>query len=1152
MTNRILESLSIGSGIARSISLDRDLYLKHALSHYLVTPAAIAALTQIGQGFKNKSPQRAWKIVGPYGSGKSALGLVAGQLLAGPGRFEEISAKVQSQSPETLSLFAGCNRYPVSVVGSRVSFGTALARSLAFAVGSWRNKPSALFKRRMSDDGSTYNGVPVNAAVDAMVSDFAAAAAAESFEGVLLLVDELGKFVEHAALHPEDGDLMALQQLAERACGAEDDRIAVIAMLHQHLSSYGSNVGRALSEDWEKVASRFEEIPFDEPVERYAHFAAHTLGVQGEILRSKPLQSTARTLYANALKLGALRAHSDSEASLFSAAEALYPLHPLVIAACAIVAKRFGQSERSFHAFLRGDEPFALRQFASEAEVAPARWYRLNDLYDNLAAGHGIRFRDRNAERRWAFAVSCVDRERPGSLSSDLLKTIAVLELVQGSLRLALTSALLHHALDSRPSEEIDAALEKLVERGVLFHLRDKTEFALAVAEIANVEALFEAACAEDESRLVVRALTTALASRSIVANRHYDRTGTLRTMGVLVGTPNEWPSPPKTGADEVAPDGWLKLVVVTAGSKQAKASEERFAREFDGLSVQACLPLRPEGRRALVEYATWLTVQHQLAVKHLDPWASQYAEQRLQEARETVGRLLSAQLSIAGGRSHVRYWHGGKPVEGGESMNLSQLASWLFDHQFGLAPKVFNELINRDKPPSAITLARQRMFDVLLSGDDTKQISGANEYPPERLIQWSLLQQTGIMTGGEGQSWKLQEPSADAPVDIRPIWEHIEALLRPGLPVTFERLLEELAAPPFGVRAAPAGVWVAVYLVVRRHTCALFERGSLQLEMTAEHLMRMYKTPGLFEIRELTDSDENRKLISEYRTALAAVGCVVEGATTHIELTRVLYRWLARLPNFVKETNKLSKEVLALRMQLLRSQDPIELLTKTLPEVHHATKTKQAFGTWLAACLAELGSAQRQLQDDVSGVLGTSFEIAGSLGRVRTQLQRECSAAANDLGEPHLKAFVLRCADPTLTDERWLDSIASLVVQRPLDTWNDATLGRFETAVADLCGQYKRWIRAMSQRARNPAIGERWVSLTMTLPGGQESAVFVVANDKAKVMASNMLAELQVSTGKDRDLMIAALGQALLQCQTEAEAERQIKGVKLDHKKAG
>lgn len=1152
MANRIIDFLSIGAGAARSISLERDLYEAAAVSHYLVTPAAVSALKQLGHGLKGKSAQRAWKIVGPYGSGKSALALVAGQLLAGEAHFPGIAKKVGSVAPDALALFRGSSRYPVAVVGSRVSFGSALARALARSVEAWRNKPSAAFKRRLSEDCATYGGVPVNAAVGAMSSDFADAAAAAGFAGVVFLIDELGKFVEHAALHPEEGDLMALQQIAEQACGQSDDRIAVIAMLHQHLSSYGGNVGRALSDDWEKVASRFEEIPFDEPVERYAHFAAHTLGVAGEVAGNNDVRAAARQLFARAIDLGALRAHSDSDATLFAAAEALYPLHPLVIAASAIVAKRFGQSERSFHAFLRGDEPFALRQFATEKEVGPASWYRLSDLYDNLATGHGIRFRDRNSERRWVFAVSCIDREVPGSVSAAILKTIAILELVQGSLRLAVTSALLHHALDSYASTEVDAALGNLVERGVLFHLRDKTEFAIAVAEIANVEALFEAAGAEDESKLIVRALTTVLASRTTVASRHYDRTGTLRTLGVAIGTPSVWPTLPKIGADEVAPDGWLKLVAVTAGSKEARACEERFKQEYDRLTVHACLALRPEGRRALVEYATWLSVQHQLNVKHLDPWASQYTDQRLQDARENVNQILSAQLSPTAGRSHVQYWHGGKLIKDGEKLNLSQLASWLFDDQFGLAPKLVNELINKDKPPSAITLARQRMFEVLLSGDNTKQISAPHEFPPERLIQWSLLKQTGILSASEDGRWTLHEPRSNAPVSIRPVWERIEELLRPGTAVTFESLLKELAAPPFGVRNAPAGVWIAMYLVVRRESCALFERGSLVLELTAEHLMRMFKTPALFEIRELANSDASRKLLAEYRTAFASVGCVVDGATTHVELTRSLYRWLARLPAFAKETGKLSKDVLALRMQLFRSQDQIELLTKTLPDAYRASRSKQDFGAWLAACLSELGSAQRRLQEDVSNVLGTAFEIAGSLGRIRAQLQRECSAAANDLGELHLKAFVLRCADPTLTDERWLDSIASLVVQRPLDTWNDATLGRFEAAVADLCAQYKRWIRAMSQRARNPAVGERWVSLTMTLPGGQESAVFVVADERAKAMANDMLSTLSEATSRDRELMIATLGQALLQCQTEAEAERQAKGEKSDRKKAG
>jgi hypothetical protein len=90
----------------------------------------------------------------------------------------------------------------------------------------------------------------------------------------------------------------------------------------------------------------------------------------------------------------------------------------------------------------------------------------------------------------------------------------------------------------------------------------------------------------------------------------------------------------------------------------------------------------------------------------------------------------------------------------------------------------------------------------------------------------------------------------------------------------------------------------------------------------------------------------------------------------------------------------------------------------------------------------------------------------------------------------------------PDALRRRWLDSLASLVIHKPLDSWTDATITEFEVAIIDLFAQYKRWVRLVSHRARNPALGERYVSVTMTLPSGHESAVFVVADPAAKKVA--------------------------------------------------
>lgn len=1131
MSELIIDELVVSEGSVRSISLERDLYEKTALQRYLVTPSVVTSLSQLGRALVATSPQRAWRVVGPYGSGKSALGVAIGQLCAGPEHFASISTALKAQSSETHDLFEKLNRFPVALVGSRVSLGVALGRALQREVESWQeNRSAKKFQKRLDLAKGQYDGIPLNAAVSQMVNDFADAASEKGFNGVLILVDELGKFVEHAAIFPAEGDLMALQQLAESACGTGDTRLAVVTFLHQHLSAYADGIGKALSDDWEKVASRFEEIPFDEPIERYARFAAHALGVSSKLTKNPALASKARNLFKEALQSGLLKAHSADDKQLFSAAEQLYPLHPTVIACMAMVAKRMGQSERSFHAFLSGDEPFGLRDFAGRTKATSASWYRLDSLWDHLASSNSLRFRERNAERRWLFSKSSVAREQADSLKAKILKVIAVGELVERHLRIQISVPFIQQALDDVPAGSIAQAVSELVTSEVLQSRRDGAQIATAVPELANIDALLEEAGRDRESALITRALSAALASRPVVANRHYDKTGTLRTLGITVGSTDGWPETPKP--DGSNPDGWLKVVIVGPTNREIKHASDLCKQQSDAVELAVCLQPDIKARQILRQYAVWLAVSRKLKTKQLDPWANEYVERQLSMARDAVdivtSQLLTDQLNQEGASN---FWRMGKKVPAEAARNLSQLASWLFDEQFPAAPRVVNELINKNRPTSAIVLARQRMFDVFLSGNPEQQICGQKEFPPERLIHHTLVVESGMWQVNDGR-WKLVAPKPGALVDAAPLWAAMTDALDKRPSLYFSELMQILAAPPLGVRAGPAGIWAALYLLVNKGTCAVFERGSLVLEMTAEHLHRLFRAPHQFELREMTTSEANRALLDDYVAALTTVGVRVNGEATVLEVTRAVYRWISRLPSFTIETGKLGKDTILFRTHIQRSRDHIDLLLRALPNLHRESKSTQSFRDWVAAALADLGGCYRRLQDGVATILGTSFDIAGPLSRVRQQLQKECSSASADLAESNLRAFVLRCSDLTLSDERWLDSLASLIVHKPLDAWLDATVTQFEMSVIDLCGQYKRWAKLLSHRERNPVIGERYISVTMTLPSGKEEAVFVIADPAAKSMAEELLSMLKAKQAVSPEQMAAALGQALLTLQ--------------------
>lgn len=713
MLNRIIDGLELNTHHIRSISLSRDLHDDTAIASYLPTPNAVQALKQIGTALAEYRTQRAWKVVGPYGSGKSALGIVLAQLLAGRDAHPATSEMLRESSASVADLFADSRRFPLAIVGARLSIGLALEAEVHRALEGWhQGKGVSALKRHLREPG-LYKGRPINAVAGELMRDFTSVARAQGFSGTLLLVDEMGKFVEHAAMSPEAGDLIALQQLAEEACRQGDDSLAMVVLQHQHFASYAAGIGRALGEEWHKVGSRFEEIPFDEPVERYVHFAAHALGTKPVLNRDPKLVNTAQSLFGTALEQSVLRAPTSTDRRLFQHPEKLYPLHPLTLASLAVVSKRYGQSERSFHAFLNSNEPAGLRDFAQVTSIEGYPWYRLAQVFDYLASGNGLRFRDLAAERRWAFALVCIERHAKDADALVALKTIAVLELVQAPLALRITPELVAFALGNLSVTDTRTLLDRLVTQGLLICRHSRSEYGYAVSDAVNIEALYEHAAQVSDDELTVRGASHALGNRLVVANKHYGYRGTIRTLAIDVGTIAAWPNAGTNKSDsDGRPDGWLRLILVAADSREERQALDRVRNADDPLSVHCCLSLSVQGRAALAELAIWLAVQREVAAKRLDPWTSQYVESRLHQAKEDVDALVLSALASNQERTGPVYWHLGEIVPDSESMNVGQVASWMFEKVFYCAPRIVNELINKDRPASAIVLARQRLLN--------------------------------------------------------------------------------------------------------------------------------------------------------------------------------------------------------------------------------------------------------------------------------------------------------------------------------------------------------------------------------------------------------------------------------------------------------
>lgn len=1104
----------------RSVSITRDYQDPTALDGYVVTPTVLDVLKRLGAAMHNNTSQRAWKIIGPYGSGKSALGLFLTHLVSA--RTDESAQAytiLKKADATTAQYFSPSqNLLPVLISGTRGLFAHEAAKGLSNA-----SKQFSCLKR-LNVLAATYDGEPLTVAFPSLIADYVRDARKAGYAGLLFVIDEMGKFIEHGALNPESGDLYAFQQLAEMACGNGNSGISVVAMQHQQFEDYANAVGRVLSDEWGKVSSRFEEVVFEEPLEQCAKLMADTLIQDAASLKKLAIPQTAKGIYKKYFKHQRIGGVTDSAAEQFG--PRLYPLHPAALIALAHISKRLGQSERSIFAFLNSAEPNGFGDFTHRTKADKGNWFRLSHLFDYLAGGGVLRFRNLEASRRWEFALARVYAS--ASLTErqiSLVKTVAIEECFGPFSHAGLTADGLYLTAGGSGVDELCRELDALVRAGVFLKRQSTSEYVLQTDRELNIEALYqEAAKNVDRQAAAASGLSELIASTRIIAHRHYQETGTLRTARMTICQSTDLDQLPAT-FDASESDG--EIVLVLCSAKEFNAVRKRLKSEplSDPFRIIRFVKTSDQIIDQLFEFSCWNNVYAGVAHRNVDPWGLRFIEKRLAAARRYIEATLVAQLEAGSSATCSPWFYVGSEIKGASEQNASQICSLIFDQVYSKAPRIHNELINRRKLSSAIVLARQRLIEMAMANPQAPMF-GVEGFPPERLIYTSIIAASGLHADESGfnvpnkarQEWK---PAFDL------IVSRLEGLNR----VNVEDLIADLAAPPIGLRSGVALTLIAFYIVAYQRSIALFERNSFVAAITIEHFNRMFRNPKIFEFRQFAADRKITEILKAYIAMLNSVGVHTADDTGTAEVAREFIRWYARLPQYAKTTTSVSALARELRDVARKATDPSEMLFDDLPKVakNHAPKGVGDPMNAIRQAMVELSTAERQLRNRIVGILGGVFAISGDLPTVRQQLMQECSNRTGELIDFTLKAFVLRCADAGLTDERWLESIASLLAQKPLESWDDTTSTLFENEAKAMATRFRKWVGLMLQKGKHNATPfSRFLSVSVLDSSGHDRTEIVPTTPEL-VKESGALAKSVLKQAKgDPELAAALLAIAL------------------------
>ena len=1125
------EIFHVSSRFRRSVHLERDFYAENSLDGYVVTVTARETLRRLISALEHPSASKAWSLTGPYGSGKSAFALFAAKLLGNPespatqqalnllergdvflwDQFVDVRASRQKQR-------GFC---PVLISGERAPITIALLRGLenglaAFGGGSKFVRLIKSIKRRVK------SATPENPPYASEITDFFEAAARKIGEtggaGLILVVDELGKFLEYSAQHPSQGDMFVLQSLAEFAARSEDTPLFLLTILHQAFEQYAQRLGKSQREEWAKVQGRFEDVAFMEPTEQVLRLIGDAIEVDVNELHTL---DKARSFLAVSVDLQ-LKPRQLDTYEFLQLLENCLPLHPTVALIVGSLFRRFAQNERSLFALLNSSEPHGLQDFLATSICHGNRLplFSLPNLYDYINTAFGNRLYGSSDGKKWAGIESAIARlPNPSPMMVALIKTIGLLGVVgEVSGNLKGSTNLLRYALvdgTENYSQEFESALSELEKRSIAIYRRHNNAYALWEGSDIDIESrLGEATAHIDPNQRLTTTISKLLPPQPLVARRHLFKTGTLRYFVIRYTDVERFDADLKEPLGNA--DG-LVLYALPTSEFETETLVKKATEVADRTEVLIAIPQSIDLLQdAVAELARLRWVKDNTPELDGDETARRELTARIAEAERTVSNQLSSVFGAtiaAQEEGGCTWYHGSQPMKIVSRRELNEYLSKICDDVYYETPILRNELINQRQLSHSASRARRMLIKGMLECGVQENL-GITGYPPEMSVYLSLLSNTGIHRYVSGE-WGFHPPKSDRN-NISYTWSTIEACLddceQERQPVS--ELYKRLEEPPIGLRSGPIPILLCAVLLHYEAEIALYEDGSFVTDITIAVFERLIRSPEKFELKRFRMSGIRSEVFSQFLTLISKPSPET-GQPNLLAVVKPLVRFVTKLPRYTMLTQELTHEAIEFRKTITSAREPDALLFVQLPqalgfdafgpyEEMNPTTVGRFFNT-LQRVLSELNRAYDDLLDSVAGLLASAFSLRGNGEEIRVELYRRAESLLDLTIETKLKGFFLRVCDEELDFREWLEAIGTYIAQKPPSAWNDTDKTQFQMNLAELGKKFHHFEAVSFDRRKQSDVFSDSAGEVMRV-----GITSLKAEEKARVITLHPIAETQ------------------------------------------
>ncbi len=775
---------------------------------------------------------------------------------------------------------------------------------------------------------------------------------------MLLVIDELGKFLEYSARHESD-DIFLLQMLAE---ATHDNNILLFVLLHQSFEQYGKNLNTKLKNEWIKIQGRYETLLFVETTTQSLYIMGNIFQNKLSDVQLKPIRAEIKNVVKTLEKGNLLPASFDTKIA-YNLFENCYPLHPVTALLLPALCQKVAQNERTLFNYLGGSESFSL---IKKLEILTLGQFILPaDIFDYFLTGQ-ILSNDLQVQRTVVEANSALERLSTNNAEEvSLLKSVGLLNVVR---KIPASKPVLK-LCDSF----FEINIKNLEKQSIVYYRKFNNEYRVWQGSDFDINAELTKQEAQLCTLNVADKLNEMQVFLPFVAKKYsIEKHSLFYFEPIFINVSGYKQENGQSTRPRI-------IFCLSDNSKDKEVFKTKLVQHFSQQDICVLLNDSEQIKRVIKNQTALEYIKTHNAIIKQDP----VVQREFKLYLANVERETANELNKIVENSADFYWYQNQTQKSvNNKRDIQKLLSNTLESIYYQTPIIKNELINRNRPSAQANAGRKKLLIALLNNSD-KQDLGIEAYPAEKSMYRAILENSGMHQKIEN-SWKIVPPHDD---NYLKVWNIVEAFFNSvkDQAQNFSTLDKTLSLPPFGIKKPVLPIfYIAVYLK-NKEEIAVYEDRFYVPYFTIEHLERFLKRPDTFTFQQFKIEGVTRSFLQEYENSL------LDGkkAPNAPKLFQAMSVFMQDIPPYTKQTKNISEVAQKVRNAFKNNKSPQDLLFEKLPKACGFDKDNaDGFGEVVKKSLQEINNAYQKMVDSQIGILAEKLNInKQKKGQIKTKL---------------------------------------------------------------------------------------------------------------------------------------------------------------------